>query len=110
MSTRAQRRNLDLVHWSLNGSTYNVVTKFKEAHYPKTIGGGLLGYMASSVSGAFFVGLVVEQIGFGAVSVNVRVFAPFYSLDLTASNTKLAVNLGPCHVGSYIWRRKGSGP
>lgn len=54
-------RSLDVVQWNLDESIYKVVGSLKNAHPPRVMGGGDLGYLADFVRGDTYAGLVVED-------------------------------------------------
>lgn len=64
-STAGATRELDLVKWSVPSSASNaapvVVAKLGDAHPPRTIGGGDLGYMADAAKGTTYAALVVDD-------------------------------------------------
>jgi hypothetical protein len=65
-STASAKRGLDLVQWSLPDTNHNgagnasVLASFGDAHPPRGIGGGDLGYVADYVNGDRYVALVVD--------------------------------------------------
>lgn len=54
---------LDLIEWSLDESVYNVVASLGNAHPPRTLDGGNLGYLATDVSSNGIFGGLVEYYG-----------------------------------------------
>ncbi len=60
-STSDSSRNLDVVQWNLNETVYQVVASLKNAHPPRVVGGGDLGYLADFVNGNTYAGLVVQD-------------------------------------------------